>query len=268
MSSKGDALQLLGGVPTFAELPRRSLKKLVRLCTPRDYPAGSVIIEEGATGLGLFVVIEGTAEVFKGHGEARTTLGQIGRGDVVGEIALIDDQPRSASVVATSDTRCLLITRNSFQGLVRREPEIAWCFVPVLSERVRTLHAHVMAAEEEVADGEPTPMDNDGGPAKTESVPETGKRRDEGGSSLLDLLQAQHALARAGLTAASATVGMFDTFLDTLVEETGLDRDDSAGDVVRAVPAGIAKATTAAVTEAEKVPEKMVSALRHHLNRE
>jgi CRP-like cAMP-binding protein len=143
-----EAYEFLSRVPVFSRLGARSLRKLVRLCIERTYDAGSSIITEGSTGLGLFVITSGSVEVFKRDGSDRVVLARLDRGAVLGELALIDAQPRSASAVALTDTTCLLIARSGFQDLVRREPDIAWCFVPVLAARMRDLQAQVMAARD------------------------------------------------------------------------------------------------------------------------
>ena len=135
--------EALARVPLFSHLVPRDLKKLARLCVPRSFVAGDRIIEEGSTALGMYVLIAGEIEVFKSEGKDRVVLGRMGRGDVLGEIALIDDRPRSASAVALEATECLLLTKDSFDLLVKKEPDIAWCIVPNLAERIREIRADI-----------------------------------------------------------------------------------------------------------------------------
>ncbi len=278
MTAPADARELLARVPLFADLSTRSLRRLVKLCVVRRYPAGSVLIEQGSTGLGLYVLTAGTVDVTYEGRDGRRHLATLGSGEVVGELALIDDRPRSASVVATADTECLLITRNGFRELVQRDPEIAWVFVPVLAERLRELQ-EMLDAGGGSAPAPPPPEgvteSPDGAaaaapPAASQARCETAtdeaadRRQDSG---LRDLLQAQHALARAGVCSADAAVAVAREFLDTLLEETGLDGEGPTREVVRSLPSGLAKATTAALKRGERAPETVLATLRHHLRR-
>lgn len=258
MNDTSEARELLARTPAFAELSGRSLKKLVDLSVPREFEAGETIIAEGDTGLGLLVITEGTAEVFKGHGEDRVQLATLGRGDVVGEQSLIDDEPRSASVIAREATSCLLITRTGFQELVKREPDIAWCFVPLLSARLRQLQERVQTTEHpEVSSSETSGKGTD----RIED--------DDSGiaSDLTPLVTLPHAMARAGLTMLRSSVDLCSSFLDAVADETGVDESDEPVTVVRKLPGGIFKGIGAATEEVERVPERVLRTFRHHLRR-
>ena len=132
-------LELLAKVPIFSGLDERARRKLGKLCTMKTFEAGDLLYEEGAMGLSLFIVTSGQAEVFRGTDEERVALERVAAGGILGQLALIDDQPRAASAVALETTDCLLLTRDSFDTLVKRDPEIAWCMTPALAERVRDL---------------------------------------------------------------------------------------------------------------------------------
>ena len=120
-------------VPIFAELSPRDIRRLSEMCHLKLYAAGETILEQGSTGLGLFVLVYGRVEVFKhpedvppdgGHMEDRAvSLAVLEDGDVLGEIALLDDQPRSASAVALTETQCLLLSRERFPRPARGSPE-------------------------------------------------------------------------------------------------------------------------------------------------
>jgi CRP/FNR family cyclic AMP-dependent transcriptional regulator len=142
--AENTAEDFLARAPLFARLGRRSLRKLAGLCVPRDFDTGAVLISEGDTGLGLFVVVSGRVEVTKGEGASKVRFAVMERGDLLGEMALIDDQPRSASAVALEPSRCLLITRNSFLSLAEKDPEIAWCLLPTLAYRIRDLQQKLL----------------------------------------------------------------------------------------------------------------------------
>ncbi len=259
MTDSREAQELLARAPVFADLSTRSLKKLFALSVPRAYEAGTTLIAEGDTGLGLLVITQGTADVFKGHGEDRVRLATLGRGDVVGEQSLIDDEPRSASVIAREDTTCLLITRTGFQDLVKRESDIAWCFVPLLSTRLRQLQERVQSSKHPAV----------GDATQSREKPDQAESDDleEGSDLSSSLVSVPHAMARAGLVAMRASVDLYASFLDSVTDETGVDENEEALTVARKLPAGIAKGLGAAAEEAERVPERMLRTFRHHLKR-
>jgi CRP/FNR family cyclic AMP-dependent transcriptional regulator len=258
MTDARESQELMARTPAFAQLSGRSLKKLVALSVPRSYEAGATIIAEGDTGLGLLVISKGTADVFKGNGEDRVRLATLGRGDVVGEQSLIDDQPRSASVIAREATTCLLITRTAFQDLVKREPDIAWCFVPLLSARLRKLQERVQTSEQPKVAEATSPRD---GALQDECID------DDQGSASSSLVALPHAMARAGLVAMRSSVDLCTSFLDAIADETGIDESEESVKVVRKLPSGIVKGLGAAAEEAEHIPERMLRTFRHHLRR-
>ena len=100
---------------------------------PASVPAGSTVTSEGATGTGFFVIAEGTASVTVG-GEERARLGP---GDYFGEIALIDQDVRSASILAETDLRCYGLTPWEFRPFVEEHPEVAWTLLRTLAQRLR-----------------------------------------------------------------------------------------------------------------------------------
>ena len=127
--------ELVTGVPIFADLDRKEAEELARTFKERTFSAGDVIAAEGQRGIGFFVIEAGTAKVTRG-GEDRVTLGP---GDYFGEIALIDDGPRTATVTAESDLRCYGLTSWEFKPLVETNAEIAWKLLVGLAKRVRAL---------------------------------------------------------------------------------------------------------------------------------
>jgi CRP-like cAMP-binding protein len=129
----------------FKRLDPKQIHKVARLFIHRRYTKGQVMIKKGDTGLGMFLIVSGRAEVFDERDGKRISLATLDAGKVVGEMSLIDEQPRSANVQVLEDTECFLLTRDSFNGLVKREPEILWGIVPILAERVR--HADRLLAE-------------------------------------------------------------------------------------------------------------------------
>ena len=103
----------------------------------RDYSPGDVIASEGQGGAGFFIIGEGTAKVTV-HGEDRATLGP---GDYFGEIALIDEGARTASVIAETDMKTYAMTFWEFRPIVETDSRIAWKLVQQLAHRLREADA-------------------------------------------------------------------------------------------------------------------------------
>ena len=125
--------ELVQGVPLFADLDRRELQSLASSMKERTFNAGQTIAVEGQTGIGFFVIAEGTAKVTKGDQE-RATLGP---GDHFGEIALIDDGLRTASVTADSQLKVYGLTSWEFRPLVESNASIAWKLLQTMAKRLR-----------------------------------------------------------------------------------------------------------------------------------
>lgn len=125
--------ELLRNVPLFASLQSGQVEKLARSFRERTFTAGSEVTTEGQSGVGFFVIEDGTATVSV-QGEERRTLGP---GDYFGELALLDDSPRSATIVANSDLRCWGLTSWEFRPLVEQNAAIAWSMLQTLAQRLR-----------------------------------------------------------------------------------------------------------------------------------
>lgn len=126
-------IDVLRRVRLFEGLDDRELERLADRFQDRTVPAGSAVVEEGETGTSFFVIADGEATVSVG-GEPRATLGP---GDSFGEMAVIDEGARSASVVATSDLRLYFLTPWEFRPFVEEHPEVAWKLLQSLSRRLR-----------------------------------------------------------------------------------------------------------------------------------
>ena len=133
-----DIVEMLERTPVFSELTKRDLNALAQTARQRRYAAGEVIIKEGSDAIGCFLLASGEVEVVKGlDSPNQEVLATLGPGDFFGEMAIIDDSPRSATVRAITDTECIAITRWDFMAEVRTRPDIAIQMLPVLVKRIR-----------------------------------------------------------------------------------------------------------------------------------
>jgi len=128
-----DVVQSLKGVPLFAGVGDKELKRLANVMRESRFNEGEAITTEGRSGIGFFLIEEGNASVSL-HGEIIRTLGP---GDHFGEIALIDEGPRSATVTASTDLRCRGMAAWEFRAFVQEHPEVAWPLLQTLASRLR-----------------------------------------------------------------------------------------------------------------------------------
>ena len=113
---------LLKHVPLFSGLSDKEIASIASLLRPRTFPAGSEVVTEGQGGAGFFIVESGTARVSRGGKD----VGALGAGDYFGEIALIADTPRTATITAETDFNCHGLTIWEFRPLVASNAAIAW----------------------------------------------------------------------------------------------------------------------------------------------
>ncbi len=123
----------IGKVPLFVNLSKRDLKSLAASMKERTFAAGTLITQAGETGFGFFIIDSGTASVIVGGAAVRT----LGAGDHFGEIALIDQGPRTATVKAETDLHCYGLTSWDFRPFVQTHPDVAWALLETLAQRVR-----------------------------------------------------------------------------------------------------------------------------------
>ncbi len=129
----------LANVELFAGLGKKDLQLLAQSCKERKYSAGSVLISQGDTGAGLYVVTSGKVRITQANDpdRAEEEIGTAGAGDVLGEMALLDDLPRSATVTAVDDVTALLLPVWEFRAILRNNPDIALHLLAALSRRLR-----------------------------------------------------------------------------------------------------------------------------------
>ncbi len=130
--------ETLAQVPLFKDLAKRELQLLAASCRERDYPAGAALLRQGETGVGLFIVVSGSVRVTqRQEGGEERELALLSRGDVVGEMSLLDDLPRSATATAVEPSRTLVLPVWDFRAALREAPDIAIKLLAVLSRRLR-----------------------------------------------------------------------------------------------------------------------------------
>jgi CRP-like cAMP-binding protein len=136
---------LLAQVPLFAGQRPEDLERFAALTIQMTFPSGKVIVEENRLDKRLFVILKGEVEVVKGLGKrGEKRLQALGPLNHFGEMALIENRERSASVVATKDTETLCIDRLDFDREIRSNPELAVGFLKSLSLRLRAMNAFVL----------------------------------------------------------------------------------------------------------------------------
>ena len=129
----------LARVDLFRSLDKKDLRLLAASCQERKYSAGSTLMKQGDTGVGLYVIISGKVRVTRASSpdRAEEELDIVGTGSVLGEMALLDDLPRSANVTAVSDVTALLLPVWEFRTTLRNHPDIALRLLATLSRRLR-----------------------------------------------------------------------------------------------------------------------------------
>ena len=132
MLRRNRKVELLKGVPLFADCSKKELTQIAQIADELDFSAGKPLIKQGAPGREFFVLVDGTAEVQRDGRKIDTA----GPGDFFGEMALLTDQPRNATVVTTSPVDVLIVTARSFRSLVENNPLIALKVMRAVAERV------------------------------------------------------------------------------------------------------------------------------------
>ena len=126
-------VELLQRVPLFSGLGRRELERVANSMKERRFRKGDTVTSEGRGGVGFFVIEEGEADVTV-HGDERARLGP---GDYFGEIALITESDRTATITAETDMRCYGMTMWDFRPLVESNASIAWNMLQSLAQKLR-----------------------------------------------------------------------------------------------------------------------------------
>ena len=124
---------VLARVPLLAGVDRRSLEQLAKALKSRTFRAGAHAVDEGATGVGFFIILDGSASVSIGGEEVR----RLGAGDWFGEMALLTtDGVRTATVIADTDLSCVGLTVWEFRPFLAEHPDVAWQVMGTMARRI------------------------------------------------------------------------------------------------------------------------------------
>ena len=126
-------LEYLRKVPIFKGLPAKELGFIARSVKERVYEPGAVIVKQGDPGVGFFMIMEGRVDV--GHDGHK--IRDMGPGEFFGEMALMEERIRTATVTAKERTRCLQLVRWDFRALLKENPELAVRMLEVVVKRIR-----------------------------------------------------------------------------------------------------------------------------------
>jgi CRP/FNR family cyclic AMP-dependent transcriptional regulator len=135
--SKDPKLELLAGVPLFEQLGKQELQRVGALADVVDLPAGRTLMREGETGAEAMVIVSGTASIE----QAGVVIAERGAGEVIGEMALISHQPRSATVKLETDAQVLVIGRREFDALMHEMPSVRTQVMECLAMRLMASEA-------------------------------------------------------------------------------------------------------------------------------
>jgi CRP/FNR family cyclic AMP-dependent transcriptional regulator len=130
----------LASIPMFRHLGNRQRARLAQHFCRRAYPPGAVIVRQGDTSMSFYVVLSGKVRVVRhSSGDDGVDIVEEGPGSFFGEMGVIDDLPRAATVVALEPTECGLLAKWDFQRELAADPGIALSLISVLNARIRTL---------------------------------------------------------------------------------------------------------------------------------
>jgi CRP-like cAMP-binding protein len=168
-----DVVELLARVPAFSTLERSDLERIAQVAVPRTFEPGQAVFREGDASDTCYVVREGHARAIRRHRDGRTiTLATFGPGDIFGELAMFEDELRSATVEAIETTSVVGVLGGDMRRLMSEHPGIAMRLVIALGRRLREMNERLsrqsfqtvqsrvavvlsQLVEQEIAEGKP-----------------------------------------------------------------------------------------------------------------
>ena len=134
---------ILKSAPLFAGLDGEELAALAEIALEKEFAPGEIMFEEGEAAHHLYVIVQGQVEVFRRADSSEYHVATLGEEECFGEMAILEDAPRSASVRALESTSVLKIDRESFRELITERPQIAFAIFRILSGRLRHMNLEV-----------------------------------------------------------------------------------------------------------------------------
>ncbi|MEP6895305.1 MAG: HEAT repeat domain-containing protein, partial [Chloroflexota bacterium] len=130
---------ILREIPIFADLTAEDLERIAHIASEQWHPAGSIICRQGEEGNVMFVIVSGQVQIVSGSEGRQQILAEREPGDFIGEMAIIDPAPRSAGMVAKSETRVLAIEGEAFKSILRDRPDVSLAVLQSISRRLREM---------------------------------------------------------------------------------------------------------------------------------
>ena len=132
-SEKKSIVPMLQEVPLFSSLDKKAINNIANSAGKKTYKSGITIAKEGEKAVSFYLILDGAVEVHRG----KEVLAKLGKGQFFGEMALFDDQPRSADVIAVDDTTCIILTSWALAGVIAANPKMAQSIIKELVRRLR-----------------------------------------------------------------------------------------------------------------------------------
>lgn len=141
-------VDLLRKVPLFRDLPEGDITRLAQVSVEESFPSETVIVAVGEPGHTLYVVLEGEVQVLYPARSQDFELARLKEGDFFGEMALLNDMPRSATVRSVGEVRTLAVEQEDFRKIVRERPDLALMLMEMMSIRIRNADEHISGLSE------------------------------------------------------------------------------------------------------------------------
>lgn len=168
-------IELIRKMEFFEALDTKVIKQIAEMCIVREFSAGEYIVRQGESGLGLYFITSGKAKVEIERNDTKVVVAELKEGDSLGEFSIIDEKARSANVICTEETRCLLLTRDSFSKVMKKHPEIAQQMLRTLVGRIRNVNERITASAPVVAPAPPSGSTSGTGAAATAPAASTAQ---------------------------------------------------------------------------------------------
>lgn len=138
--------ELLNKVDLFSGLKKKDLKSLTASCVERSFNRDDTLVAQGERGRGLYIIAAGKVKIIKETASGdELEIAILGPEDFFGEMSVLDNAPRTASVIAVEETKCLVLTSWDFKAKMKLRPEIALHILPVLVKRFRETNNRLLA---------------------------------------------------------------------------------------------------------------------------